>query len=147
MAGSRAFSPSLLHSPDCSEVSFPPELFLQSLLVKQILHLPRYQVEFGAVLLPLQVSQQWVCNSLQGSKTSCKGGAGRGSTASCQEGCAAPGMAEWGSHELIGRMDAWRLKEKEGRGRKGRNRKRCRKIGLKKIRCYLTTRMHFCPVS
>lgn len=31
---------------------------LQSLLAKQILHLPHYQVEFGAVLLPLQVSQQ-----------------------------------------------------------------------------------------
>lgn len=31
---------------------------LQNLLVKQILHLPHYQVEFGAVLLPLQVSQQ-----------------------------------------------------------------------------------------
>lgn len=31
---------------------------LQNLLVKEILHLPHYQAEFGAVLLPLQVSQQ-----------------------------------------------------------------------------------------
>lgn len=112
---------------------------LQSLLAKQILHLPHYQVEFGAVLLPLQVSQQWVCSSLQGSKTSCEGGAGRSSRssrASCQEGCAAPGMAELGSHEQRGRIDAWRWKGRERRERKGRNRKKCRKTGLKKIRYY-----------
>lgn len=91
---------------------------LRNLMVKQILHLPHYHVEFGAVVLPLQVSQQWVCSSLQGSKPSREGGAGRGSCSSLAAVRRDVQHQEWQSHTAMNQLGEWML-EVKGQGGKG----------------------------